>query len=186
MGRSSRRKKERQYLRAPAGVSSRGSATEQTNHLASGRQRPNPPISEIVGLTIPRPSNSRELPSERNANWGGRRDNQTGRPKLYASDEERKAAAAARRRATRAATKNPPPVPRGRPPKEIPKNSWGGTRKGAGRPPLYKTPEERRARNREISRQRFERWIAIPENALLVEESRRERLRRGDWHIIKS
>jgi hypothetical protein len=105
---------------------------------------------------------------------------------LYDSDEARRAAAAARRRAARAATKNPSSTPRARPTKEILKNSWGGARKGAGRPLLYKTPEERRARNREISRQSFERWIAIPENARFVEESRREKMERGDWHIFKS
>lgn len=185
MGRASRRKKGRQYSSAPAGVSSRGSLTQQTDHPASGKLRPDPSIAEMVGVPTPHPSNSRELPRQTNANWGGRRANQTGRPKLYASDEERRAAAAARRRATRAATKNPAPVPRGRPPKESPKNSWGGARKGAGRPLLYKTPAERRARNREISRQSFERWITIPENARLVEESRKERERHGDWHILK-
>jgi|GEM_PF-2848088 len=179
-------KKERQYLSAPTRVSSRGSSSQRTDILASEDVRPHPSLAEIEGVPTPQSSNSRGLPIQRSANWGGRRENQTGRPKLYTSDEERRAAAAARRRATRAAEKNPPPVSRGRPPKERPKNSWGGARNGAGRPLLYKSPEERRARNREISRQSFERWIAIPENARLVEESRRERLDRGDWHIFKS
>ena len=147
MGKASRKKRERRYAKTPTEVSSRGSFREQadvTPEKSVSGARPN------ESTTPPILSEASKL---RSANWGGRRVNQIGRPRLYDNDEERRAAAAARRKVARAAAKNPPPKPRDRPPKKEPGSSWGGARSGAGRPLIYKTKEERRARNSELSQQ---------------------------------
>jgi hypothetical protein len=174
MGKASRRKKDRRNSNALAQVSSRTSPRERTDYVAVSPAAHHHPI-EMTVASGSRPPTFHATPKERSPNWGGRRANQTGRPRLYSSDEERLAAVATRRRAARAVTRNPPPKPRGRLPKEEPKGSWGGARKGAGRPLIYKTPEERRARNSELSRLGMERWLSNPENARLVEESRQNR-----------
>jgi len=147
MGKASRRKREHRSAGTPTEVSSRRSFRSQGNLTEdSPASTPCPDMSASS-------STPRETSNQRSANWGGRRANQTGRPKLYDNDEERRAAAAARRRAARMAIKDPPRQPRGRPPKKEATSSWGGARSGAGRPLIYKTREERRARNSELSQQ---------------------------------
>ena len=147
MGKASRRKKDRRSANTSTEVSWRESFREDADPTAENSVSVARPY---VGTT---PPISRESSKQRSANWGGRRANQTGRTKLYDSDEERRAAAATRRRAARAAAKKPPPKPRGRPPVEQLKKSWGGARSGSGRPLIYKTKEERRARNSDLTKQ---------------------------------
>jgi len=162
MGKASRRKKERRSGFTSTEVSSRESFREDVDPT------PEKSISVTRSNEHPAPSISGDA-LQRSANWGGRRANQTGRPKLYDSDEERREAATTRRQAARAAPKEPPPKPRGRVPKEEVKNSWGGARSGAGRTLIYKTREQRLARNSELSQQSSARWKARQEAASLVE-----------------
>jgi hypothetical protein len=165
MGKASRKKKERRSTNTEAGVSSRGSFQGQSGVAA---EKTFSCACSNTGVMSPLLS---ETSKPRSANWGGRRTNQTGRPKLYDSDEERLAAAAARRRAMRSGVNNPPPKRRGRPPTEEPKSTWGGVRSGSGRPLIYKTREERLARNNELSKQNSARWRARKDVVRLIENS---------------
>lgn len=139
-----------------------------------GEHRGNLNVRDIAPRGSPELNGSynKENEKTKSPNWGGRRPNQTGRPRIYQSDEERRAAAASRRRAARASAKAGTPkltaVPR-----DVPsRSSWGGARPGAGRPMIFKTPEERRRRNRELSRESALRWWSNPENVRRYEESR--------------
>jgi len=171
MGKASRRKRERQSAVKESEVSSRRSSRIEVSVT----------VEKTFLSTHPKEDGARAISSGksklRSTNWGGRRTNQTGRPKLYDSDEERLAAAAARRRAARVAVKKPLPKPRGRPTKEETESSWGGARNGAGRPPNYQTVEERRARNSELSRLSSERRRARQEAAFLVDGFLQDRQR---------
>lgn len=121
------------------------------------------------------PQSASLSPKIRSPNWGGPRSNQTGRPKLYHSDEERRVAAAARRRAGRENPGGLPTVSAVLQKQSPGKTSWGGARAGAGRPLIYKTQEERNARNMELKRQRSIRRWANPEYVRRYEETRAKR-----------
>jgi len=169
MGKASRKNKDRRHSNGSSKVSSRGLSQGETDGVVSRASELQTRPSTVAVPSASSSTSSSKASRWRSPNWGGRRANQTGRPKLYDSDEERLAAAAARRRISRAAAKNPPAKQRERPPKEKPKKSWGGARSGAGRHLLYKTREERRARDSELSQQSSARRKARTETDRLIE-----------------
>lgn len=180
MGKASKKKNEFRHSNGSSGVSSRGSSQGQIDEAVSRASTLKTHPSTVAAPSASSSPTSSKTPRRRSPNWGGRRANQTGRPKLYDSDDERLAAAAARRRNARATAKNPVAKQSGRPQKEGPKNSWGGARSGAGRPLHYTTGEERRARDSELSQQSSARRKARTEADRLIE------LRSENWQRFSS
>lgn len=169
MGKASRKKNERRRPNGSSGVSSRGSLQGETDAVVSRTSALKIRPSAVAAPSASSSPSSSMGTRRRSPNWGGRRANQTGRPKLYGSDEERLAAAAVRRRTSRAADEKPPAKKSRQPPKEKSKKSWGGARSGAGRPLLYTTREERRARDSELSQQSSARRNARTDTDRLIE-----------------
>jgi len=180
MGKASRKKNERRHSNGTSGVSSRGSSQGQTGGVVSRTSALQTHPSRFAAPSASSSPKSSKAPRQTSPNWGGRRANQTGRPKLYGSDEERLAAAAARRRTARAAAKNPAAKQLGLPPKEGSISSWGGARSRAGRPLIYTTREERRARASELSQQSSARRKARTEADPRIE------LPRQNWQRFSS